>query len=312
MNKYEELLEFFMNENAIDKDGDMYTYTIYPEYDDYLSDDQIVRILYANDPEEELVEVMNEVYEDEMAHISMDLEDRAIGYLKDHGVKDVDESEVEDFLGNNFAVDLPYEHYENQDVQMVLMLDTGDANYDYTLNCIYPAWGGSEEVDEKASLLWLVRQQGYSDEEFKTSLQNDGEDIDGFLLSVYEELANESGSINVLTVLVRMSLKDAMKLARLMRTPHDASNPDMRPACGSITVSKDATVGLFDPWNGGGSLLGIALDKDLVIPIKYIREADVDSVVKRYSIESVYGLSKSAWVDAVKSIDPPAKKQEAV
>ena len=43
-----------------------------------------------------------------------------------------------------------------------IMLDTGDGNYDYTLNSAYPCWYGQYDarLDEKSSLLWLARQQG--------------------------------------------------------------------------------------------------------------------------------------------------------
>ena len=44
---------------------------------------------------------------------------------------------------------------------MDVLVDTGDMNYDYTLNAVYPHYNGREddEIDDKASLVWLLRRR---------------------------------------------------------------------------------------------------------------------------------------------------------
>ena len=62
--------------------------------------------------------------------------------------------------------------------------------------------------------------------------------------------------------------------------------------------------GLFDVWSGGGSLLEIELDKDVVLPIKCIWHAEIETGKSEYgySVNSVYGLVGSAWDGTVKEI----------
>ena len=44
------------------------------------------------------------------------------------------------------------------------------------------------------------------------------------------------------------------------------------------------------------------LEKDVKVPIKYIYSALPDGAGPGYSIESVYGMCESAWMDTVKEI----------
>lgn len=60
----------------------------------------------------------------------------------------------------------------NQYVPVSIMVDTGDGNYDYTLNSLYPSFYGRrcDEIPEKSSLLWLAKQQGYDASDLKKAL----------------------------------------------------------------------------------------------------------------------------------------------
>ena len=59
---------------------------------------------------------------------------------------------------------------------LLLCIDTGDGNHDFSLNVIEPAWNDyiysakPSDIDEKASLVWLAETQGFSYEEFKQAL----------------------------------------------------------------------------------------------------------------------------------------------
>lgn len=118
--------------------------------------------------------------------------------------------------------------------------------------------------------------------------------------------ANETSSINMLTILVKMPLREAIKLNEKIRKAEETGHqysPWLRPDCGSVTISKNANVGLYDAWNGGGSLFEIELEKDVRIPIRYISSALPDGSRGRWSIESVYGMVGSAWKECVISIN---------
>ena len=78
------------------------------------------------------------------------------------------------------------------------------------------------------------------------------------------------------------------------------------PYCGYITLGKDTMCGLFDPWDGGGSVLEIQLEKEVRIPIRYIWAALPDGCGRgRYDVGDVYGMCASAWQDTLLKIVSP-------
>ena len=76
---------------------------------------------------------------------------------------------------------------------------------------------------------------------------------------------------------------------------------------GYITLDKSTTCGLFDTWNGSGSMLEIECEKDIVLPLHFIDRIDTDS-----RIQSVYGLSYECWGNTVKEKKIIAEKVEEV
>lgn len=199
-----------------------------------------------------------------------------------------------------------------------IMMDTGDGNYDYTLNAHYPCWYGGrqgEAMDDKASLVWLAKQQGYTKGQLRKALdEGDMADPKGFLESVRVEAANMASHMQTLTFLVRMDLEMLMKINRMIQIREEGGrhyDATKYGDYGHITLDKSVECGLFDPWQGGGSVLEIQLDKDVKIPIKYIRSCLPDGG-DGYSIESVYGMCGSAWRDVLKDIHVPVKMRGEV
>ena len=77
--------------------------------------------------------------------------------------------------------------------------------------------------------------------------------------------------------------------------------------CGYIIIDEKAECGLYDPWSGGGSVLEVQLEKDVRLPIRFIRSATVDGG-DGYSIRDVYGTDASIYrEDVVKKIHAPKK-----
>jgi hypothetical protein len=58
--------------------------------------------------------------------------------------------------------------------------------------------------------------------------------------------------------------------------------------------------------NGSGSVLEIALDKDVRLPIRCIESAKHDGC-RGYSIRSIYGCGSGFWKEALKEIHPMKK-----
>ncbi len=206
----------------------------------------------------------------------------------------------------------PEEHFLKQEFYVNIMLDTGDGNYDFTLNSPYPCWYGNYDarLDEKSSLLWFARQQGYNKTQLWRALRKgDMRDPKGFLQSCRVECANLPSAMAAVTFLVRMTLAELIELNRCIRLQdrnghfYDATK---NPYCGYVVLGKETMTGLFDPWAGGGSVLEIQLEKDVRIPIKYIWSALPDGCGHgHYGVGEVYGLCGSAWGDTLVKVAPP-------
>lgn len=131
----------------------------------------------------------------------------------------------------------------------------------------------------------------------------------GFLQSMRVELTNLASAMSTVTFFVEMTLEDLMELNRLVwlqdRNGHFYDSRK-NPYCGYIIIDKNTETGLYDPWNGGGSCLEIELEKDVRLPVKYIRSALLDGG-DGYAVEKVYGMCGSAWTSGgVKVIRTPA------
>lgn len=135
-------------------------------------------------------------------------------------------------------------------------------------------------------------------------------DPKGFLQSMRVELANLSSAMSTVTFLVELTLEQLIELNRLIRLQdRNGVHYDARenPYCGYIIIDKSTETGLYDPWNGGGSVFEIQLEKDVKLPIKYIRSALPDGG-DGHSVGSVYGMCGSAWTrGGVKTIHAPVK-----
>ena len=140
--------------------------------------------------------------------------------------------------------------------------------------------------------------------------QGDMADPKGFLESMQVELANLPSAMSTVTFLVDLTLEQLIGLNRLIRLQdRDGRNYDSRknPYCGYVVIDKDTMTGLYDPWQGGGSVFEIQLEKDVRLPVKFIRSALPDGG-DGYSVEEVYGMCGSAWKQGgVKMIHAPVK-----
>jgi hypothetical protein len=61
-----------------------------------------------------------------------------------------------------------------------------------------------------------------------------------------------------------------------------------------LILKKGTPCGLYDLWLGGGSILEIELEKDVVLPLKFVDTAYPDGQ-RGYGIVSIYGLDNSFW-----------------
>ena len=302
-----------------DKTEDGYKIEVYADYRDEMSVDTAVKILESEYPMDELEDLMFNWYADWDTETN-DLIDKVLmeignKYPEYSSLSDLDES-VAEIVRDNVYFSYPTDHYLDQEFKVPVYVDTGDGNYDFTLNTTFDE---ENEIDDKAAVVWLVTQQGYTKEQLWAMLQNE-ENVDnskGLLSSIYDEVYGTSG-MGALAFLLKMNLRDLIKLNELIKLQesdgvyYDATK---RPDCGKITISKDTVCGLYDSWNGGGSYFDIELEKDVVLPIKFIHSAIPDQYKGRYcyGIDNCYGFCGSVWEQgSVVIIEPPKDTETEV
>ena len=302
-----------------DKDG-FFEYEIYADYRDRMEAETAIKILKAEDPEQEFWDKMDEWYRDYEMELRSELEDKVEEELTGedgpypNGLVHSD-GDLHELLLDLVYFTLPHRHFLDQDFPVNIIVDTGDGNYDFTLNNLYPAYCGCYNeggIDPKASVAWLAKTQGYTKGVLRKAL-NDGDmkDPKGFLQSMRVEVANIASHMNALTFLVELTLEQLIDLNHLIKLQdrngrfYDATK---NPYCGYIVIDKKTMTGLYDPWGGGGSVFEIELEKDVRLPVKFIRSALPDGG-DGYGVGEVYGMCYSAWTQGgVKLIHAPTEE----
>lgn len=277
----------------------------YVDYNDELTDEDIANILEQEEPEWALEDMLSDCYQDTELQYRDDIIDK---FQKTEEGSKYDWDEINDELVDMWYLKIPFEHYRQQEVCMDVLVDTGDMNYDYTLNAVYPHYNGrkDDEIDDKASLVWLAKMQGYTKEQLQNQLTNgeDKLDVKGFLETVYQEVINCSASCPTLIFPIKMTLEQAMKICRIINKRDKGGykyEPEEREDCGSIIIDKNVDCALYDYWAGGGGCWGIELEKDVELPIKLIHKAVPDGSLD-YSMKECYGVTSECWEKALKEI----------
>ena len=287
---------------------------IYADYRDEMDDSTLKEIMASEDPEQTFDEKMFEWYQEAEWEIERNLLEAVVASIETAAPTETyDEDEIKDEIRELVSIDYPYEHFLKQEFCVNIFVDTGDGNYDYVLNCVYPHYNGryGETINDRASIVWLARQQGYTKTELNKALrEGDIKDPKGFLESMRQEVINHGSHMGILTFLARMTLEEILELNELLKLQDRNGKKyaaEERPYCGYILIDKKAECGLYDPWGGGGSILELQLEKDVRLPIRFIRSATVDGG-DGCSIRNVYGTDSSIYrEDVVKKIHAPKK-----
>lgn len=281
-----------------------YTYEIDAEYNDTFGTDIIEKILKGPRLMEEFWQVLADCYADCVSNIQNEFYKKikqSIMEISPFQTSDAcEEASIEAFIQENISILLPAKHFLEQDVLVNLFIDTGDGNYDFSLNPHYPCYYGNrcgEPIDSKAGIVWLAKQQGYTKKQLQHALdKGDMSNPKGFLQSCRVEEANLSASMPIVSFLVKMELQELISINALIQL-----SKKYKTNCSYILLDREIRTGLYDPFNGGGGILGLQLEKDVKLPIMYIRSALPDGC-DGYSIRSCYGLDESEYMDTVKEI----------
>lgn len=121
-------------------------------------------------------------------------------------------------------------------------------------------------IPEEASVLWLARQQGYKKRQLNRAMRHCDYSGSKLLKSLRAEVHNCSSHMNALAFFVEMTVEQLFDLNEAMKDNGENGTARKRKA----TLDKSAVCGLYDNWSGAGSILEIELEKDVVLPMKYI------------------------------------------
>lgn len=305
MKNIKELVKDYLEENHAWKkkaDGN-YHFEIYVDYRDEIDDSTAQEVLESDYPRDTLTEKLWDWYQESEWDILDNLvddfkEQTNPKLLEDANIIEdgnLDDEMIREEFMDNICVDYPEDWALEQEFCFNVIVSNGDDNYDFWLNeHIVDEDGKVDESAEKAGLVWLAKQQGYTLEELVEVLKNvDVADPKTFLGTIQQEVANGYGC-EALTFCVKMTLGQAIKLKEKMKSSQN----------GSIVLDKRTTCGLFDLWDGSGSILDIRCDKDIEIPFNNIWKLYIDeSSSNSYgSIHNVYGTDSSLWKDCLKAI----------
>lgn len=305
MNDIKELVRDYLEENhAWDKkSNEKYHFEIYVDYRDKIDDSTAQEILESDSPRDALIEKLWDWYQEAEWDILDDLVDdfkknvdlelfRQADIIEDGNI---DDYMIRDIFQDTVYIDYPEDWALGQEFCFNVIVSNGDDNYDFWLNEHIIDDNGEVDIDaEKAGIVWLAKQQGYSLEQVVGSLMGESaKEPKTFLETVRQEVDNGYGC-EALTFCVKMTLGRAIELKEKME-----ESPS-----GSIVLNKNVECGLFDPWNGGGSVLEISCEKDVEIPFSNIWKIYIDERrSNRYdSIHNVYGVNDLLWGNWLKEI----------
>ena len=305
MKDIKELVKDYLAENHAwckNANGE-YHFEIDVDYRDEIDDSTAQKILENDYPRDTLIERLWDWYQEQ----EWDIVDNLVDDFKEkvdpklledaNIIEDgnIDDDMIRDIFQDTVYVDYPEDWALRQEFCFNIIVSNGDDNYDFWLNeHIIDEDGIADKDAEKSGLVWLAKQQGYTlDQVVEILKDGDVAEPKTFLETVLQEVANGYGC-EALTFCVKMTLGQAITLKEKMK-----SNPN-----GSIVLDKRVVCGLFDPWEGGGSVLEIACEKDIEIPFENIWKFYIDERRgNRYdSIHNVYGTDSSLWRDCLKEI----------
>lgn len=189
--------------------------------------------------------------------------------------KEINFDEARDYIYENFYWEYP-EKFINPKIPVTIMIDNGDGNYEFTQHNFLNWYSRYYEPDINISGLgWLARQQRELTN-LKKAIKG-GEPTSKFVKSCIEELENLTCQAGALVFFCTMSLHDAIAIKE--------------GSYDSITLPAGVEAGLINRWEGGGSLLGLEIQKNVIIPKGKVWDVFCDDGHSIYWPCSVYGMN---------------------
>lgn len=288
----------------VDEGGGYYTKHIFLNRgESELSCETLKKIFKSDDPKMEFYSQINECAMDQYVYYGEadEIESRLKEDLSDEDREITEEcydAEFAEWVSEHIAYTYDANEFLSEEYKVNIVVDTGNANYDFACDSILNWYGSMNDkckIHENSSIKWLCKQQkkwAETQKEIKYVWKHgERRSKDKFVDSVITELENLPQYCGMLTFLVTMTLGELLELKEKMNSKIDKN----------LTISKDTMCGLFESWNGSGSVLEIELERDVVVPVNMIWDAWIDGTKPHgYDVDEVYGLIGSCWNGKVK------------
>ncbi|MBR1738388.1 MAG: hypothetical protein IJ736_15520, partial [Firmicutes bacterium] len=127
------------------------------------------KILQSDDPENKFYEIFyDRFYEFEYISCLTEIVKNDCPEFYDKYKDDINT-----WILEHTSILFPYDDFFSQKYPVDIIIDTGDANYDFVLNCVYPHYNGriEDNIEDEAAILWLAKENGYSKNDLEAALK---------------------------------------------------------------------------------------------------------------------------------------------
>ncbi len=177
---------------------EQWAYALYLDYRDRELDASIIKeIARAEDPRGFFYELTDTAFSDSVWNEEKELLE-AIKTVLDEAAQDYDEDELREYIQEHVDIYVPADEIlRSNSVCINIIIDTGDANYEFTKNSFAHSYYGGEGIEEESSLLWLAKQQGGTEEDLKRAF-NYGTALDADSLKIQREYEEAQKALEAL------------------------------------------------------------------------------------------------------------------
>lgn len=169
-----------------DPHSERWSKELYLDYRDReLDDDMIKTIADSDDPRGYFYEITNNAFMDYRGSVEGDLI-KEVSKALDAANAEYDEDEIREYIYDRVDIVVPTDEIlKNNNVCVNIIVDTGDANYEFTKNSFAHSYYRGEGIEDESSLLWLAKQQGATADDLRRAF-NEGTAFDADTLKILQ------------------------------------------------------------------------------------------------------------------------------
>ena len=253
--------------------------TIEP-YVDYRDFEDIERLVVKCKTLDEFERELQECYDESIAYEQNELIGELVKKVKSTHTEYDDLSDdlyyyISEYVYNEIPVQYPFNQYLSHLIKVNMFITYGNSTD-----------AEEDELDYK-TLCKVLEKLGYVHPKtlLKELKQNEYKGEDKFLTSLQEEILNSySTQFNYLTFIGEITIEEYYKILE-------------NPVGTRIHFTSQTYGGFVDPYNGGGSILGINLpkEKELTCEGRNVYKLLVEDSGQKYTVNDIYGLTSECF-----------------